>query len=85
MVTTGIHGNMPTQYVRLRGLTPGAMYKVEPEEASESWNGATPRIYPAEALMDMGLPLPEVQDEYQSVIFRLLREDAHREGRKHPL
>lgn len=85
VVTTGIHGNMPTQYVRLRGLTPGAMYKVEPEEAPESWNGATPRIYPAEALMDMGLPLPEMQDEYQSVIFRLLREDAHREGRKHPL
>lgn len=84
VVTTGIHGNMPTQYVRLRGLTPGAMYKVEPEEAPESWNGAMPRIYPAEALMDMGLPLPEVRDEYQSVIFRLLREDRHREGRRHP-
>ncbi len=49
-----IHCNRPVSYVRLRGLTSGALYK---EEISG-------KIYPADALMETGLPMPIEMGEY---------------------
>ena len=59
------HGNMLTQYVRLRGLTPGALYRVR----------ETGAVYPANALCDMGLPLPLELGEYDSFVRHLDRVD----------
>ena len=57
------HANMPAVYVRPRGLTPGAFYR----------DRASGRVYPADALMDMGLPLPLTLGQYDSVVWRLER------------
>ena len=51
-----IHGNMTASYVRLKGLTGGTCYQ-------EQESG---RIYDADALMEVGLPLPLQCGEYQS-------------------
>ena len=52
-----IEGNMGGSYLRLRGLTPGACYRCREDG----------RLYPAEALMDMGFPLPLHLEQYESV------------------
>ena len=57
------HANMPALYVRPRGLTPGAMYR-------DLDSGL---VYPADALMDMGLPLPLGLEQYGSKVWRLER------------
>ena len=57
------HGNMPTLYVRPRGLTPGAFYR----------DRESGRVYPADALMDMGLPLPHHTEPFGSRVWRLER------------
>ncbi len=57
------HGNMPTQYVRPRGLTGGALYRLR----------ETGAVYAADALLDMGLPLPLTLGEYESVVWHLDR------------
>ncbi len=57
------HGNMPPVYVTPRGLTPGTLYR----------DDETGKIYPADALMDSGLPLEAPKGDYESCIFRLRR------------
>ena len=52
-----IEGNMTGSYLRPRGLTPGALYRCREDG----------RTYPAEALMDMGFPLPLHLDQYESL------------------
>lgn len=56
VVCLEIHGNMTVNYVRLRGLKKDCFYK---DEAS----GA---VYPANALMQIGLPIPVEMGEYRS-------------------
>ena len=57
------HGNMTPVYVKPRGLTPGALYRVRESGA----------VYPADALMDMGLPFPLPAAEYDSRVWHLER------------
>ena len=57
------HGNMPALYVRPRGLTAGAFYR----------DRDSGRVYPADALTDMGLPLPLDMEQYGSAVWRLER------------
>ena len=49
-----IHGNMPVQYVRLKGLKPDAVY--EDAQSHRRYSGA--------ALMSAGLPMPLKMEEY---------------------
>ena len=56
VVMLEIHGNMTNNYVKLKGLKSGCMYQDE----------KTKKVYPADALMDMGLPMPVEFGEYQS-------------------
>lgn len=49
------HGNMPAQYIRLKGLEEGALYK-------EAESGI---VYSGGALMEIGIPLPVGEGEYQ--------------------
>ena len=62
-VTLETHGNMPSLYVRFKGLTGGAMYRDE----------TSGKQYPADALMDFGLPLEHRMEEYTSQVFYLRR------------
>ena len=59
--------NAPTVYVRLRALAPGAFYR-------DTRNG---RCYPAGALMDTGLSLPNEPGEYRAYTFHLERTGNH--------
>ena len=56
VVMLEIHGNMTNNYVKLKGLKSGCMYQDE----------ETKKVYPADALMDMGLPMPVEFGEYQA-------------------
>jgi alpha-galactosidase len=49
-----IHGNMTANYVRLKGLKDGAMYR----DVSDG------KVYPANALMQVGIPMPIEMGEY---------------------
>ena len=51
-----LHGNMTVDYVKPKGLKSGHMYR-------ELVSG---RLYAADALMEMGLPLPAASGEYQA-------------------
>lgn len=51
-----IHGNMTPLYVALKGLEEGALYKEE----------TTGILYPADILMEVGIPLQGKMQEYQS-------------------
>lgn len=51
-----VHGNMTVNYIRLKGLTAGRMYQ---EEKSG-------KIYPSDALMEIGIPLPVEMGEYHA-------------------
>ena len=62
-VVLRIHGNRTPIYIHLRGLTKGAMYK-------DSRSG---KIYPADALMDTGLPLPVGMGEYQAFVYHFVK------------
>ena len=62
-VTLQNHGNMPEIYVTPRGLTPGAFYR----------DTQTGKVYPADALMDSGYPLPLPKGDYESSTMRLER------------
>ena len=57
------HGNMPEIYITPRGLTPGAFYR-------ETQTG---KIYPSNALMDSGYPLPLPKGDYEASTLRLER------------
>ena len=56
VVMQEIHGNMTANYVRLKGLVSGRSYQDQ-----ESGN-----IYDADALMEVGIPLPQRVGEYQA-------------------
>ena len=60
-VLQALHGYMQPQYIRLRGLTPGALYR----------DRESGRIFGADALMDMGLPLPQGMRQFESFVWRL--------------
>ena len=53
-VAQEIHGYMLIPYVKFRGLKHGAMYRDQ----------ETGKVYPADALMDMGLPILPSKEEY---------------------
>ena len=55
-VMLAVHGNMPVTYIRLKGLKENCMYR-------EAESG---KVYSAEALMEVGIPLPLEMGEYQS-------------------
>lgn len=54
-----VHGNMPVNYLRLKGLPKGCLYQ---EEGSKA-------VYASDALMEVGIPLPVEMGEYQSYQF----------------
>ena len=58
-----IHGNMPVNYLRLKGLPKGCLYQ---EESSKA-------VYASDALMEAGLPLPVEMGEYQSYQFHFTK------------
>lgn len=60
-VAQEIHGYMIIPYLKLRGLKSGALYQDQ----------QTGRIYPADALMDMGLPIMPVKEEYAATQIHL--------------
>jgi alpha-galactosidase len=55
-----IHGNMTANYIRLKGLKDGAMYQ----------DLASGRVYPATALMQVGIPMPIEMGEYRAYQLR---------------
>lgn len=57
-----MHGNMTNNYVRLKGLKSGGMYQ-------NTENGT---VYPAEALMEVGIPLPIEPGDYQAYQIHLV-------------
>jgi len=54
VVAQEVHGYMLIPYVKFRGLKRGCMYRDQ----------ATGRLYPADALIDMGLPVIPSKEEY---------------------
>lgn len=58
------HGNMTVTYVKLKGLKNGKLYRDEK-------NGS---VYPADALMEIGLPLPMKLGEYRAYQMLLIME-----------
>lgn len=63
------HANDCPYFVTPKGLTKGAFYRIEGED----------RIYPADALMEMGLPLEFDHVEYASRQIHLVRIPCHQE------
>jgi alpha-galactosidase len=55
-----IHGNMTANYIRLKGLKEGAMYQ----------DLASGKVYPANALMQVGIPMPIEMGEYRAYQLR---------------
>ena len=66
VVCLEVHGNMTVNYVRLRGLKKDCFYRDE----------ETGRVYPANALMQIGIPVPVELGEYNSYVWHLVRVDA---------
>ena len=66
VVCLEVHGNMTVNYVRLRGLKKDCFYRDE----------ETGRVYPANALMQIGIPVPVEMGEYNSYVWHLVRVDA---------
>ena len=56
VVMLEIHGNMTVNYVKMKGLRAGQFYK----------DSNTGKIYPAEALMEVGIPMPLEFGEYKA-------------------
>lgn len=56
VVMLEIHGNMTVNYVKLKGLCAGSCYK----------DGRTGKVYPADALMEVGMPMPVKFGEYKA-------------------
>ena len=65
-VTLEIHGNRPQNYIRLRGLIPGAFYRDE----------GSGRVWSADMLMHAGLPVPVEMCEYASHVWYLVRQEV---------
>ena len=62
-VNLKIQGNRYVTYIRLRGLASGASYR----------DTETGRVYPADALMQVGLPMPVPFGDYGSLQIHLVR------------
>ena len=62
-VNLEIHGNRPVTYVRMRGLESGAAYR-------DTESG---RVYPADALMQVGLPMPAPFGDYGALQIHLVK------------
>ena len=58
-----IHGNRPVTYIRLRGLETGAHYR-------DTESG---KVYPADALMQVGLPMPAPFGDYGALQIHLVK------------
>jgi alpha-galactosidase len=56
-----IHGNMTNTFIRFRGLQPGSIYQ----------DDLTRQKYPADALMETGIPLPMPDGEYAAFTLHL--------------
>ena len=56
VVLLEIHGNMTVNYVRLKGLKSGRLYQDQ----------KSGKVYSADALMEVGVPLPLKLGEYQT-------------------
>ncbi len=65
VVTLEAHCNIPTSYVRMRNLTPGALYR----------NLSDGKVYPADGLMKVGMPIPVEMEEYRAYQWELERLD----------
>ncbi len=68
------HGNMTPNYVRLNGLKADAMYRLEEVGADETRENAAhlgDGIYPANALMQFGIPAPIKMGEYPAYQYHL--------------
>lgn len=63
MVNLEIHGNRHVTYIRLRGLQSGSFYR-------DTESG---REYPADALMEAGLPMPTPSGDYGALQIHLKR------------
>ena len=63
-VVQEVHGNMPVTYIRLKGLPEGCWYR---EERSQ-------KVFASDALMEVGIPLPEQTGEYRAyqMYFKML-------------
>ena len=61
-----IHGNMTVNYVKLKGLESGKMY--QDQESG--------RVYPADALMQVGIPLPVELGEYQAYQMHFIKAEC---------
>ena len=64
VVMQDIHGNMTVDYIRLRGLIPGRMYRSE----------ESGRLYPADALMQTGIPIPVEYKAYRAYQIHFVAE-----------
>lgn len=58
-----VHGNMTVNYVRLKGLESGSLYQDQESKA----------VYGADALMEVGLPLPVEMGEYRAYQMHFVR------------
>lgn len=56
VVTLNTHGNPPAQYIKCKGLIPDAVYEID----------GTDQGYSGSALMNAGIPIPFMRDEYQT-------------------
>lgn len=63
VVNLEIHGNRPVTYIRLQGLESGCFYRDE----------ESGKVYPADALMEMGLPMPAPFGDYGSLQIRFTK------------
>ena len=62
VVMLEIHGNMPVNYVKLKGLKRDALYE----------DGGTGKRYYGCALMEAGMPMPMVSGEYAACEVELI-------------
>ena len=65
VVVLAVHGNMTVNYVRLRGLKKDSFY-MDQESG---------KVYPSNALMQIGLPVPVEMGEYKSYRWHFIRTD----------
>ena len=66
VVMLEVHGNMTVNYVKLKGLESGKMY--QDQESG--------RVYPADALMQVGIPLPVEMGEYQAYQMHFIKAEC---------
>ena len=63
VVNLEIHGNRPVTYIRMQGLESGCFYRDE----------ESGKVYPSDALMEMGLPMPAPFGDYGSLQIRFTK------------